>query len=1235
MQLRSSTWQATLRGMAVLAVLVTSVLSRSDGPLSEKKDPPKPLPEEIVTAWKKAGAEVGWMRVDNFDLLKPQTEGVPGDLPAFGFSDRAFMGLPWEEGMLAKLPAPAAAFGLDLGFTPVTDAGLKELAGLKNLQTLDLFRTAVTDAGLKELAVLKDLQTLELSGTDVTDLGLKELAALKNLQRLGLRETQVQGAGLKELAGLKNLKALNLGMVTDAGLKGLAGLKSLQSLDLRFAQVTDLGLKELAGLKSLQSLALFGYQITDAGLKELAGLKNLQTLSLENTGVTDAGLKELAALKNLQTLDLGNAKVTDVGLKELAGLKNLQSLSLSGTQITNAGLKELAVLKRLQELNLNVTKVTDAGLKELAGLKLKKITLPFVQTDLGLKHYLAAVEPPTTLDLSKTKVTDAGLKELAGLTSLQALDLGETKVTDAGLKELAGLKTLQTLDLRFTGVTDMGLKELAGLQNLQTLNLLITRVTDAGLKELAGLKSLQKLDLGGTKVSDAGLKEVAVLKNLQTLDLFRTKMTGAGLKELAGLRHLQTLNLRQTEMTDAGWKALGGLKSLQTLDLFETNVTDGGLKELAALKNLQTLDLTETKVTDAGLKGLAGLKLKQINLPFTLTDVGLKHYLAAVEPPIWLDLRGTQVTNAGLKELAGLKTLKILDLPTQVTDAGLKELAGLKLKKLNLPFVMTDLGLKHYLAAVEPPTTLNLRGTKVTDAGLKELAGLKTLKTLDLPRQVTDAGLKELARLTSLQKLDLGGTEVTDAGFEELRRALPGCQIMPTLVNEAEKLFRTMEKKIKAADAIQVTVDIELRAIKGSEDESKIGKGVSKGKGTLLLTKDNRARLRIRNEYVGMTLVSNGKQLKVVGDDGEVRTIPEAKAMPTPSHLHGLVSTVVSRVGVTNGSMIITFAPGPQFTPVFLQPGDKEDFDPEKLWRIGGFKAGAPEKVGGRGAKVVSYGFASGNLDSPPVTLWIDAKTLLPLKRVVVNSTQNLHITEIYTEFKLDPKVDAKAFALIHEVNDAEKLFRAMEEKIKAAKALEVTFEFTAKAKAKEEKFKGSLLFTKDNKARLTMRVPEDGKERIEMVSDGKQMKVAYPPEDTLAKTEALRTPAVLHKLFGTMVSGPGTLLTYDMLNVPEWFDDRGKYTGPGYWPFRIVDFEAGAATKVDGRDARVITYRVLDHPLPGADWTITVWIDAETLLPLKRLLVAEGNGGEGSITETCRFNLNPKVEAGAFVLPK
>jgi outer membrane lipoprotein-sorting protein len=358
----------------------------------------------------------------------------------------------------------------------------------------------------------------------------------------------------------------------------------------------------------------------------------------------------------------------------------------------------------------------------------------------------------------------------------------------------------------------------------------------------------------------------------------------------------------------------------------------------------------------------------------------------------------------------------------------------------------------------------------------------------------------------------------------------------------------------------------------------------------------------------------------------------DAKEMPTPNHLHSLVGTVVSRFGVTAGSMIITFAPGPQFTPVFLASieGDPKDFDTEKLgWGGWDFKAGAAEKVGGRDAKVVSYRLGEkglvdmGLVDKhlPPVTLWIDAKTLLPLKRVIVIQKENLHITEFYTEFKLDPKLDAKAFELVPSPgNEAEKLLRAVEEKIKAAKAVEVTFDIKMKSKLKSlGKLKGSVLFTKDNKARLNMSGKEMGMEKtIEMISDGQRMKMAESP-DTIAKADEERTRPDLHSLLSAMVSGPGMLLGYSDL-AP----------GPPAPKFRLVNFKAGAATKVGDRDTKVVTCAA------GGSVQITLWIDAETLLPLKRQIeTTTKNGKPARITETCNFNLNPKIDAGAFTLPK
>jgi len=56
---------------------------------------------------------------------------------------------------------------------PITDAGLKSLAGLKVLQELYLNDTAVTDAGLALLKELTNLEILALQKTKVTGAGLK------------------------------------------------------------------------------------------------------------------------------------------------------------------------------------------------------------------------------------------------------------------------------------------------------------------------------------------------------------------------------------------------------------------------------------------------------------------------------------------------------------------------------------------------------------------------------------------------------------------------------------------------------------------------------------------------------------------------------------------------------------------------------------------------------------------------------------------------------------------------------------------------------------------------------------------------------------------------------------------------------------------------------------------------------------------------------------------------------
>ena len=248
--------------------------------------------EEVLLAWQDAGAEFGWMGIDERSRefsFRAESTGLLKPLPACRFN-------VWKEGLIANLPAPDTPFAIDVRRTQFTNAGTKDLARMARLEYLDVSATRVTDDGLGELSGLSNLKFLSVYETQVTDAGLLELASLNSVQLLSLGRTAI----------------------TDDGLKALAALSNLQNLNLH-------GVSEL----------------TDAGIADIAGMTGLVRLSISSTQVTDAALEDIARLKNLQHLTLGYTKVTDAGLKELAELKGLKSLGLDGTKVTSEGVKEL------------------------------------------------------------------------------------------------------------------------------------------------------------------------------------------------------------------------------------------------------------------------------------------------------------------------------------------------------------------------------------------------------------------------------------------------------------------------------------------------------------------------------------------------------------------------------------------------------------------------------------------------------------------------------------------------------------------------------------------------------------------------------------------------------------------------------------------------------------------------------------------------------------------------------
>jgi beta-lactamase regulating signal transducer with metallopeptidase domain len=283
----------------------------------------------------------------------------------------------------------------------------------------------VTDAALKYVADLPNIEQVMFNWTSVTDKGLESLKGLNQLESLGLQGTKVRGPGLAYLRELSELKNLNL-MNTE---------------------VTGPGLEHLHGLASL---LLSGTKVDDDGLKYVGGLTNLRFLTLTLTNVSDVGLEHLRTMNSLESLFLGGTKISDIGLEHINGLSKLRHLDLSFTKVTDAGLERLKRLN-LQILSLGPDKITDSGLRHLSGMTTLQ-TLELMQTevtDVGLEH-LRSIPNLKSLNLLQTKVTDAGLERLQGMTSLESLDLRGAPVTDPGVAKLQ--QTLPTCHILYGDV---------------------------------------------------------------------------------------------------------------------------------------------------------------------------------------------------------------------------------------------------------------------------------------------------------------------------------------------------------------------------------------------------------------------------------------------------------------------------------------------------------------------------------------------------------------------------------------------------------------------------------------------------------------------------------------------------------------------------------------------------------------------------------------------------------------
>jgi hypothetical protein len=178
----------------------------------------------------------------------------------------------------------------------------------------------VTDDDLMDLDGFPDLKELRIGWSKITDSGLKHIRGLTKLEVLHLdNDTNVTDTGIKHLSGMKELKNLSLQLVpiTDAGLKTLSGFTKLEWLWLQHAKITDQGLGELKPLQNLKELSLSHVKIGNAALVHLTGLRKLENLFINDTKVTNIGLFRLKSLTSLRSLNVEETAVTRAGAESL------------------------------------------------------------------------------------------------------------------------------------------------------------------------------------------------------------------------------------------------------------------------------------------------------------------------------------------------------------------------------------------------------------------------------------------------------------------------------------------------------------------------------------------------------------------------------------------------------------------------------------------------------------------------------------------------------------------------------------------------------------------------------------------------------------------------------------------------------------------------------------------------------------------------------------------------------
>jgi Leucine-rich repeat (LRR) protein len=439
------------------------------------------------------------------------------------------------------------------------------------------------------------------------------------------------------------------------------------------------------------------------------------SLSLKNTALGDGVLKDVVKLYSLTSLTLSGDSLTNI--EPLSALGGLVFLDLSNNSVSD--LAPLSSLRELKTLYLDNNPITDFSplysLPQLEMLSIRGIGITEEQLR-ALSEALPSckIHSEAADDETASEVT---VGSLSFRTDAQELNLSNMGITD--LSPLTVCKGIKRLDLTGNNISD--LTPLMDLPNLEWLCIKDNAVTD--IRPLMGMRSLRYINAEGNGIT--GTAALASLSDLNELYLAFNQIED--LSGLSGLVNLRKLGLENTGLTDDKLALLGDMSSLDMLFIYDNPELSG-----------EAVDELKAK-----LRGCS------------ILHSDLVYYIEICGERIREDVTELDLFERGISDITPVTKFK-------------------KLEKLDLGGnQIENIYMFQYYSA--PLRELRIGNNRISDG--TPLMYLDTLEFLDVSGNNLSS-VSPIKQLSSLKWLKLTGNPLTQEQIDELKTALPDCEII-------------------------------------------------------------------------------------------------------------------------------------------------------------------------------------------------------------------------------------------------------------------------------------------------------------------------------------------------------------------------------------------------------------------------------------------------------------------------